>query len=168
MANSKILGPGAKAPEFNLRCTPDQKIALSELRGSPVALIFYPADWSPVCSDELAIFTEIYPELQKRGVELFGVSVDGIWSHLAFEKDRRIRFPLLSDYEPKGAVAKTYGAYRDEEGFTERALFLIDGEGVIRWSYLSPVGVNPGADGLLDALDELDREWKKTGKESAA
>lgn len=150
-----ILKSGTEAPDFNLSCTPDQKVSLGELRGSPVVLIFYPADWSPVCSDELAIFNELMPEFKKHGAEVFGISVDGIWCHLSFEKSRNLRFALLSDFEPKGAVAKSYGAYRVAEGVCERALFVIDGNGVIRWSYKSPIGVNPGADGVLDALEKL-------------
>ncbi|HTB33342.1 MAG TPA: redoxin domain-containing protein, partial [bacterium] len=93
--------------------------------------------------------------IRKRNAEVIGLSVDGIWCHLEFVKERKYHFPILSDFEPKGAIAKVYGAYRDQDGTSERALFVIDGEGVIRWSYLSPVGVNPGADGILDALDAL-------------
>jgi peroxiredoxin len=150
-----ILPPGTPAPDFTLPVTPDQKLSLRELRGRPVILAFYPADFSPVCGDELALFNEILPEFQKHGAELLGISVDGSWCHDAFAKDRHLHFPLLSDFEPKGAVAKKYGAYRDGDGFCERALFIIDPKGVISWSYCSPVGVNPGADGILAALETL-------------
>jgi peroxiredoxin len=153
--SQEILKPGTQAPEFTLSCTPDQKVSLSELRGAPVVLIFYPADWSPVCSDELAIFNELVPEFKKYGAEIFGISVDGIWCHLAFEKERKFRFALLADFEPKGAVAKLYGAYREKEGICERALFVIDSEGKVAWSFKSPIGVNPGADGVLEALEKL-------------
>ena len=81
--------------------------------------------------------------------------MDGIWCHLAFAKDRKLRFPLLTDFEPKGAVARSYGVYRTQDGCTERALFVIDADGTIRWSHVSPIGVNPGADGILAALEEL-------------
>jgi peroxiredoxin len=151
---STILAAGTKAPDFTLHVTPDQTISLSELRGRPVILAFYPADWSPVCGDQMALYNEILPEFQKYHAELMGISVDGVWCHAAFGKDRNLHFPLLADFEPKGAVAKLYGAFR-QEGFTERALFVIDGEGKIVWSYLSPVGVNPGADGILEALENL-------------
>src|SRR5581483_8919302 len=120
------------------------KVSLSELRGRPVVLAFYPADWSPVCGDELALFNEALPEIKKHGAELLGISVDGVWSHLAFAKERKLRFSLLSDFEPKGAVARSYGAYREEEGVCARALFVIDPEGTIAWSHLSPIGINPG------------------------
>jgi peroxiredoxin len=150
-----LLQPGTPAPDFTLHSTPDQTVSLSEFRGRPVILAFYPADWSPVCGDQMALYNEILPEFGEYGAELLGISVDGVWCHAAFARDRRLHFPLLADFEPKGAVARLYGAYRLPEGTTERALFVIDGEGIIRWSYCSPVGVNPGADGILKALDEL-------------
>lgn len=151
----EYLKPGSVAPEFTLRTTPDQTVSLSELRGHPVILVFYPADWSPVCGDELAIYNELLPEFRRHDAQLLGISVDGVWSHDAFAADRNFHFPLLSDFEPKGEVARAYGVYREREGIAERALFLVDGEGIIRWSYLSPVGVNPGADRILAALEEL-------------
>ncbi len=149
------LGAGIAAPDFTLHSTPDRAVALRELRGRPVILAFYPADWSPVCGDQMALYNEVLPEFQRYNAELLGISVDGVWCHAAFASDRHLRFPLLADFEPKGAVARRYGVYRAGDGFTERALFVIDGAGVIRWSYVSPVGVNPGADGILRALEAL-------------
>lgn len=151
----RILGSGILAPEFSLHVTPDQKLSLSELRGRPVILAFYPADWSPVCGDQMALYNEILPEFNKFGAELLGISVDGVWCHEQFTKDRHLHFPLLADFEPKGEVARKFGAYREGEGVCERALFVIDKAGKIAWSYLSPVAVNPGADGILDALEKL-------------
>jgi peroxiredoxin len=150
-----ILPAGTQAPDFTLRVTPDQTLSLSELRGQPVILAFYPADWSPVCGDQMGLYNEILPEFKKFHAELLGISVDGVWCHEAFAKDRHFHFPLLADFEPKGAVAQTYGAYRKQEGISERALFVIDKKGIITWSYCSPVAVNPGADGILQALEEL-------------
>ena len=118
-------------------------------------LAFYPADWSPVCGDQMALYNEVLEEFQKHNAALVGISVDGVWCHAAFAKDRKLRFPLLADFEPKGAVSKAYGAYFDEAGVSGRALFVLDAEGVIRWSYLSPMRVNPGADGILSALEKL-------------
>jgi peroxiredoxin len=152
------LPPGTKAPDFELRSTPDQTVSLAEFRGQPVILAFYPEDWSPVCSDQMALYQEVLPEFQRFGAELLGISVDGIWSHLAFAKDRNLHFPLLADFEPKGEVARAYQVYRDKEGTSERALFVIDADGIVRWSYVSPVGVNPGADGILRALENLEKE----------
>lgn len=151
----KILQPGTQAPDFCLQVTADQKLSLSELKGRPVILAFYPADWSPVCGDEMALFNEILPEFRKFHAQLLGISVDGNWCHTAFAENRKLHFPLLSDFEPKGAVAKAYGAFREKDGYCERALFVIDKNGVITWSYLSPVAENPGADGILEALEKL-------------
>jgi peroxiredoxin len=152
---SNALPAGATAPDFTLKSTPDQAVKLSDFRGQPVVLAFYPADWSPVCGDQMALYNEILPDFRELGAELIGISVDGPWCHAAFSRDRKLHFPLLADFEPKGAVARLYGVYRDADGTTERALFVINAEGVIHWSYVSPVGVNPGADGILSALEEL-------------
>jgi peroxiredoxin len=149
------LSPGARAPEFSLPTTPDQAVSLSDFRGKMLFLFFYPADWSPVCGDQVVIYNELLREFRGLGAEVCGVSVDGVWCHLAFAKDRKLQYPLLSDFEPKGAVARSYAVYRNKEGVSERALFLIDGEGVVRWSYVSPIGVNPGADGILKALEDF-------------
>jgi peroxiredoxin len=153
MAN--LLASGTAAPDFTLHVTPDQKLSLSELRGRPVILAFYPADWSPVCGDQMALYNEVLSEFQKHGAALLGISVDGVWCHEEFAKSRRLHFPLLADFEPKGAVAKQYGAYRNGDGFCERALFVIDKAGTIAWSYCSPLAINPGADGILQALEGL-------------
>ena len=150
-----ILAAGTQAPNFTLHVTPDQKLSLTELRGRPVILAFYPADFSPVCGDQMALYNEVLSEFQKHQAELLGLSVDGVWCHAEFARQRRLHFPLLADFEPKGAVARQYGAYRAEDGFAERALFVIDPHGKIFWSYLSPVGVNPGADGILQALEDM-------------
>lgn len=154
---SEILGAGTLAPNFTLHVTPDQTLSLSDLSGRPVILAFYPADWSPVCGDQMALYNEILPEFQKFGAELLGISVDGAWCHRAFSESRHLHFPLLADFEPKGAVARQYGAYRAADGCSERALFVIDKNGVIAWSYCSPIAVNPGADGILQALEDLPR-----------
>jgi len=152
------LPPGTKAPDFTLPATPDQKLSLADFRGQPVILAFYPEDWSPVCSDELALYQELLPEFQRFNAALLGISVDGVWSHLAFAKDRNLHFPLLADFEPKGEVARVYQVYRNQDGTSERALYVIDPEGVVSWSYVSPVGLNPGADGILRALENLGGE----------
>ena len=149
------LPAGNPAPDFTLHSTPDQTVSLSDFRGSPVILAFYPADWSPVCGDQMSLYNEILPEFRRLNAQLLGISVDGVWCHAAFANDRKLHFPVLADFEPKGAVARTYGVYRQQDGITERALFVIDGKGVIAWSYVSPLGVNPGAEGILAALEEL-------------
>ncbi len=149
------LPAGTKAPDFELNTTPDQRVALSAFFGRPVILVFYPADWSPVCGDQLALYNQLLGEFRKHDAQLLGVSVDGSWCHLAYAHDRNLRFPLLSDFEPKGEVARRYGVYQHGAGVAERGLFVLDREAMIRWSYVSPLGVNPGADGILDALESL-------------
>lgn len=155
VAMSSILQPGTVAPDFTMHCTPDQTLSLSELRGRRVILAFYPADWSPVCGDQMALYNQCLSEFHRLGADLVGISVDGVWCHAAFSSDRHLHFSLLADFEPKGAVARQYGVYHEQGGTSERALFVIDENGVIAWSYLSPMGVNPGADGILAALEGM-------------
>lgn len=150
-----LLQKGTIAPGFDLFATPDQMLNLADLRGKRVILAFYPADWSPVCSDQMALYNETLKLFRKFNAELIGISVDSKWCHSAFAQSRNLHFPLLSDFEPKGAVSKLYGAYNELIGECKRALFVIDEQGIIQWSYLSPDAINPGADGILDALEEL-------------
>lgn len=159
-AGQNATGPlavGVAAPEFSLHSTPDETVSLSDFRGRNLILAFYPADWSPVCGDEMALYNEVLPEFRRRGADLVGISVDSAWCHLAFSQQRKLHFPLLADFEPKGEVARQYGVYRLPDGTSERALFVIDEQGIIRWNYVSPIGINPGADGILDALDDLQK-----------
>jgi peroxiredoxin len=152
-----MLAIGTPAPDFELNSTPDQKLKLSELLGKKVIIAFYPADWSPVCSDQIAFYNETLKLFSKHNAQLVGISVDSKWSHLAFSESRKLHFPLLADFEPKGQVAKMYGVYNEKEGLAQRALFVVDEKGIILWNYLSPVGINPGADGILEALESLDK-----------
>ncbi|WP_236194750.1 redoxin domain-containing protein [Pseudomonas glycinae] len=153
-----VQGPlpaGTVAPDFTLHATPDQQLSLHELKGNPVILAFYPADWTSVCGDQLTLYNQLLPTFREYGAALLGISVDSAWCHQAFAKDRNFHFSLLADFEPKGAVARQYGAYESQQGVCKRALFVIDKEGVVAWSYVSPMAINPGADGILDALDAL-------------
>jgi len=152
-----MLAPGTLAPDLELSWTPDQKLKLSELRGKKIILAFYPADWSPVCSDQMALYNETLKFFNRYNAQLIGISVDSKWCHLAFSENRKLHFPLLADFEPKGAVSKLYEVYDEKEGESQRALYVIDEKRVIRWNYLSPVGINPGADGILNALEELNK-----------
>jgi peroxiredoxin len=152
---NKPLEKGLKAPNFSLKVTPDQTVSLSDFLGRPVILSFYPADFSPVCGGQLMLYNELLPEFKKFNAELLGISVDNIWSHLAFTKEKNLHFPLLSDFNPKGAVSKLYNVYREEDGVSERALYVIDKNGNIAWGYISPIGIDPGADGILKALEML-------------
>ena len=150
-----MLSINIAAPDFKLHATPDQKFSLSELKGRNVILTFYPADWSPVCGDQMSLYNEMHSYFSKYNAEILGISVDGKWCHAAFREARKLHFTLLADFEPKGAVSKLYGVYDEKKGQSERALFVIDADGIIRWSYLSPVGINPGADGILEALEMI-------------
>ena len=155
-SSEEALKPRTIAPDFTLKTTPDQTVSLKDFKGRPLILAFYPADFSPVCGDEMSLYNEILPEFQRFGAEILGISVDGVWCHLAFAKARNLHFPLLSDFEPEGEVARNYGVYNKKEGICERALFVINKEGMIHWSYISPIGINPGAAGILKALESLD------------
>lgn len=150
-----LLPAGAAAPDFTMPAGPGAPATLAQFRGRALVLVFYPADWSPVCGDQLALYNEILPDLAELDAQVVGVSVDGPWCHRAYAEARKLRFPLLSDFEPKGAVSRAYGAYDAAQGVSRRALFVIDAEGVIRWSYVSPDDVNPGADGILAALEQV-------------
>ena len=156
----ELLKAGETAPDFTLSSrakvgAPTEKISLSGLRGKNVVLVFYPADWSSVCGDQLTLYNEILPLLEKQNAELLGISVDSVFCHAAYRENRGYKMTLLADFEPKGETAKKYGVYRDGDGFSERALFVIDKDGVIRWSYVAPVEVNPGANDILKALKEI-------------
>lgn len=146
---------GSPAPAFALADQNGAKVSLESFRGRPVVLAFYPADWSPVCGDQMALYNQVLPAFQEYDAQVLGISVDSRWCHGAFAGDRHLRFPLLADFEPKGDVARKYGAYRAQDGTSERALFVVDGAGILRWTYISPIDVNPGADGILDALETL-------------
>ena len=152
------LAAGTPAPDFQLPSTPFQHLSLSNFRGHPIVLFFYPADWSPVCGDQTALYNELLPEFRRFNAALIGTSVDGAWCHMAFAKHQNLHYPLLADFEPKGQVSRAYGVYRQRDGTSERAIFVINSDGVIHWSYVSPIDVNPGADGILNALEELAAE----------
>ncbi len=168
---SEILKVGEKAPDFTLPAhvgenagDAEDDVTLSDLRGKKnVILVFYPADWSAVCGDQLALYNELLPTFEKLDAVLFGISVDSPFCHGAFREARGYKMTLLADFEPKGETAKKYGVYRQKDGFNERALFVIDKEGVIRWSYLSPMEINPGAKEILETLREIQGEKKENG-----
>jgi len=151
-----MLATGTMAPEFELYSSPYQKIRLSELRGRKVILAFYPADWSPVCGDQMNLYNELEEYFTRYNARLIGISVDSRWCHSAFSEHHHFYFPLLADFEPKGAVATLYDVYNKVSGECERALYIIDEKGIILWAYQSPVGINPGADGILEALEHSD------------
>jgi peroxiredoxin len=148
-----MIAVGEKAPDFALRNQDGEKISLADFRGRKVMLVFYPGDFSPVCGDQLSIYQEVKPEIAENGVELVGISVDSFFAHKAFQEKLGIDTTLLSDFEPKGEVARAYGSYVDGMGFANRTLVLIDEDGTVAWTYESPdPGEFPGANVIFDAL----------------
>lgn len=150
------LPVGSLAPEFRLHSSPHETCALSSYRGWPIVLAFYRADWSPSCTDQIETLQYFLSDIRKAGAKnLIGISVDGVWCHHAFATDRSIEFPLLSDFEPRGKVATSYGVFDPSSGHARRAVFVIDRFGRIRWSKCYPSSLNPGVAGILDALNAL-------------
>jgi peroxiredoxin (alkyl hydroperoxide reductase subunit C) len=149
------LPAGTQAPDFTLPSGPDRDVSLHDYRGQPVILTFYPGDFSPVCTDQLGLYQQLLPEFEKHGAQLLAIAVDSKWSHQAFAEERNLTFPLLADFQPRGQVAQEYGVYNADKGTAARALFVVDSTGTITWSYVSPNGANPGADGILNALAAL-------------
>lgn len=153
-----LIRPGSPAPDFTLPATPDgRRTGPGQFRGRPVVLAFYPADWTPVCGDQMTLYQAAMPEFDRYDAVLLGISVDSVWSHQAFAEARGIAFPLLADFEPKGEVSRRYGAYTSQ-GQSARALVVLGPDQTVAWSQLSPPEVNPGADGILDALEQLGSE----------
>lgn len=154
-ARSEALPTGSPAPDFTLESSSGDPVSLRNLRGNPVILAFYPADWSPVCGDQMVLYNEVLPLFEDHNAQLIGISVDGKWSHRAFAENRNLNFPIVSDFEPKGAVARAFGVYDEEKGVSRRALFVLDKEGIVRWNHVSPSNINPGANGILNALETI-------------
>jgi peroxiredoxin (alkyl hydroperoxide reductase subunit C) len=148
-----LIAAGEQAPDFTLRDQDGEEVSLSDYRGRKLLLVFYPGDFSPTCSDQLSIYQEVKPELTEKGVELVGISVDSFFAHKAFQEKLGIDTTLLSDFEPKGEVARAYGSYFEPMGFANRTLVLVDEDGVVAWAYESPSpGEFPGANLIFDAL----------------
>ena len=149
-----VIKPGDKAPDFTLPNHRGEQVSLSDFRGRKLMLVFYPADFSPVCTDQLSIYQEVLGEIEAKGVELVGISVDSSWTHNAFRKSLGLDIPLLADFHPKGKVSEAYGAYLPEIGIDSRSLVLIDENGVVSWVHESPsIADIPGANLIFDALE---------------
>ena len=150
-----MIEPGSEAPAFTLPDQDGQEVSLADLRGQTTVLVFYPLDFSPICTDQLNVYQEVLDELDARGAKLYGVSVDSAFAHKAFREHLGITIPLLADFNPKGDVARKYGVYSDERGHSQRALVMIGPEGTVAWSYVSPTALEiPGANLIFDALDQ--------------
>jgi peroxiredoxin len=156
VAQNAPLPIGTRAPDFALPDPNGQLVRLSDYRGKPIVLIFYPLDWSPTCSDQLSLYQSELTEFDQRGAQLLAISVDSLYSHGAWAAVRGLSFPLLADFQPKGAVAKQYQVYREQDGFSERALYVIDGDAIIRYAHVSPqLHHVPDIYELFAALDEI-------------
>ncbi len=150
-----MIEAGTPAPDFTLPNHKGEEVSLSDFRGRKLMLVFYPSDFSLVCTDQLSIYQEVLGEIEEAGVQLVGVSVDSSWSHRAFRKQLGLDIPLLSDFHPKGETSSRYGAYLEDWGTANRSLVLIDEEGVVRWVHESPTPLEiPGANLIFDALAE--------------
>jgi peroxiredoxin len=147
-----MIAAGEPAPDFTLRDQDGKDVSLSDFKGRKVLLVFYPMDFSPVCSDQLSIYQEVKPEIAEKGVEMLGISVDHPYAHKAFQEKLGVDTTLLADFEPKGAVSKAYGSYLEGLGFANRTLVLIDEDGTVAWAHESPPGELPGANLIFDAL----------------
>jgi peroxiredoxin len=149
-----VIEPGAQAPHFTLPDQDGNKVSLADFRGQTLVLVFYPADFSPVCTDQLSVYQEVLDELEERGAKLVGISVDGAFCHRAFREHMGLGMPLLADFHPKGEVARAYGVWSEEYGVSSRALVMVGPEGAVEWSYMSPPLEVPGANLIFDALDQ--------------
>ena len=147
-----MIEPGSKAPDFTLRDQDGSEISLSDFAGRSVVLVFYPLDFSPTCTDQLSLYQEVLGEIESRGAALVGISVDSAFCHRAFREHLNLTMPLLADFHPKGEVARAYGVYSEKWGSSGRSLFLVDGDGVVRWSHRARGGEVPGANLIFDAL----------------
>jgi len=149
-----MIEPGTAAPDFNLADQDGNEVSLQDLKGKTSVLVFYPLDFSPVCTDQLNIYQEILPDLEERGVKLYGVSVDSAFSHKAFQERLGVSIPLLADFHPKGEVSRAYGVYIEERGHTQRALVMIGPDLKVTWAHQAPTPLEiPGANLIFDALD---------------
>jgi peroxiredoxin len=149
-----MIEAGSPAPEFTLRDQDGNRVSLSDYRGRTVVLVFYPADFSRVCTDQLSVYQEVLPQFEEAGAQLVGISVDGAFCHKAFREHQGLTIPLLADFHPKGEVAKAYGVWSEEHGVANRALVMVRPDGIVQWSYLSPPLEVPGANLIFDALEQ--------------
>ena len=152
-----MIEAGATAPDFTLRDHGGREVGLSDFAGRKLVLAFYPGDFSPVCNDQLSIYQEVLGEIEERGAQLVGVSVDSTWSHRAYRKQLNLTMPLLADFHPKGEMSSAYGAYLPDWGTTNRSLVVVGEDGVVRWSHAEETPNNiPGANLIFDAIETAD------------
>ena len=147
-----MIEPGSSAPDFTLPDQDGNEVSLSDFEGRRVVLVFYPADFSPTCTDQLNVYQEVLPQFEERGAQLVGISVDGAFCHKAFQSHLSLTIPLLADFHPKGEVAKAYGIWSEDFGQSGRGLVLVGPDGRVAWSYLSPPLEVPAPELVFAAL----------------
>lgn len=163
-AENKGLPVGTSAPDFTLIDAAGRKVSLADFRGRNVVLAFYPLDWSPACSDQLSLYQSELDEFHRFDAQVIGISVDSIYSHGAWAAVRGITFPLLADFHPKGEVARRYQVMRGSDGFSERALYVLDRSGTIRYSHVSPeLSHIPDIYELMEQLEQLQPQASPRG-----
>jgi peroxiredoxin len=162
------LPVGRRAPDFTLPQTHATRLALHNLLGQPVVLVFYPLDWEPLSRDQLVLYQQFASEIARLGAQLLGISIDSVYCHAAFAREAQLRFPLLADFQPRGRVARLYGVYQEHQGMSARALFVLDRQGHIRFSHAYPDFLNPGVDDLLTTLETLAGEKAARAGQSPA
>lgn len=151
-----IPQPNTQAPDFSLPDTEGRPVKLSDYHGRNVALAFYPADWSPVCTSELALIQEVIEDIRDFNAEVLGVSVDSRWSHRAWAETQHLTFPLLSDFWPHGEASRLYGVFREADGISDRAMFFIDSAGILRDSWIAQdPAIAPGLNIIFNALKAI-------------
>jgi peroxiredoxin len=148
-----LIAAGTKVPDFALTTEGLEEFTEADLQGATSVLVFYPAAFSPVCTDQLQVYEEIVDELRAQGAEMYGIACDGPFALKAFREALNVSIPQLSDFEPKGATSRAFGAYLEERGFSDRAVVIVGPNLVVRWSYApeTPADI-PGVNLIVDAL----------------
>ena len=148
-----IIAPGTPVPDFVLRREDGSDFTQDDLKGATTVLVFYPFAFSAVCTDQLQVYEEVVDELRAEGVEMYGVACDGPFALKAFREKLNISIPQLSDFEPKGAVSRAFGAYFEPAGFSNRSIVIVGPDGVVTWSHEADTpGDLPGVNLIVDAL----------------
>ena len=148
-----IIAAGSPAPEFTLQREDGEDFTREDLLGTTTVLVFYPFAFSRVCTDQLQVYDEALEDFAAQGARLYGVSTDHSHSQSAFREKLGVNIEQLSDFEPKGATAKAFGAYFEARGCTARAIVIVGPDGVVRWSHLADsLGDLPGVGLIFDGL----------------
>ncbi len=149
------LAVGQPVPDFTLKNQDQKDVRLRDFRGKNVVIVFYPLDWSPVCTNEHACFVNDMQKFQKLNAQILGISVDSVWSHKAWAEKLGIQYPLLADFQPRGAVGETFGVYMADKGITGRAIAIVDKDGKVAWFKQYEILQVPEVAEVAQALEKL-------------